>query len=72
MPVWEPPMPKMKTNRAANKRFKLTGKGRVRRPKQGGQHGMIGKSRKRRRRLRDNDMVDATMEKRVKLLLPYG
>ena len=65
-------MPKMKTNRAARKRFKLTGKGRVRRPKQGGQHGMIGKSRKMRRRLRDNDMVDKSMEKRVKLLLPYG
>jgi ribosomal protein L35 len=33
---------------------------------------MIGKSRKRRRRLRDNDMVDKTFEKRIKLLLPYG
>ncbi|HEX2881086.1 MAG TPA: bL35 family ribosomal protein, partial [Polyangiaceae bacterium] len=32
-------MPKMKTNRAASKRFKITGKGKVRRPKQGGQHG---------------------------------
>jgi len=65
-------MPKMKTNRAASKRFKLTGKGRVRRAKEGGQHGMIGKSRKRRRRARDNDLVDSAMEKRVKLLLPYG
>lgn len=63
-------MPKMKTNRAAAKRFKLTGTGRVRRPKQGGQHGMIGKSRRRRRRLRDNDMVAKATEKRVKLLLP--
>lgn len=65
-------MPKMKTNRAASKRFKLTGTGRVRRPKVGGQHYFIGKSRKRRRRLRDNDMVAPAMEKRVKLLLPYG
>jgi large subunit ribosomal protein L35 len=65
-------MPKMKTNRAAAKRFKVTGSGRVRRPKGGAQHCFIGKSRKRRRRLRDNDMVDKTMEKRVKLLLPYG
>ena len=64
-------MPKMKTNRAAAKRFKVTGSGRVRRAKQGGQHGMIGKSRKRRRRLRDNDMVHPSMEARVKLLLPY-
>lgn len=65
-------MAKMKTNRAAAKRFKLTGTGRVRRPKGGAQHNMNGKSRKRRRRLRDNDMVDKTFEKRVKLLLPYG
>ncbi len=65
-------MPKMKTNRAAAKRFKLTGSGRVRRSKCGGQHGLIGKNRKRRRRLRDNDMVDSAMDKRVKLLLPYG
>lgn len=65
-------MSKMKTNRAAAKRFKVTGTGRVRRSKCGAQHNMIGKSRKRRRRLRDNDMVDDSMAKRVKLLLPYG
>lgn len=65
-------MPKMKTNRAAAKRFKVTGTGRIRRPKAGGQHGMIGKSRKRRRRLRDNDMVAPAMEHRVKIMLPYG
>jgi large subunit ribosomal protein L35 len=65
-------MPKMKTNRAAAKRFKVTGSGRVRRPKGGGQHCMIGKSRKRTRRLRDNDMVAPPMEKRVKILLPYA
>jgi large subunit ribosomal protein L35 len=65
-------MPKMKTNRAAAKRFKKTGTGRIRRPKLGGQHGMIGKSRKRRRRLRDNDMVSSAMQKRVAIMLPYG
>jgi large subunit ribosomal protein L35 len=65
-------MPKMKTNRAAAKRFKVTGSGKVRRPKGGAQHNMIGKSRKRRRRLRDNDMVDKATEKRVKIMLPYG
>ena len=65
-------MPKMKTKKAAAKRFKLSGKGRVRRPKGGGNHGMQEKSRKRLRRLRNNDMVDKTFEKRIKLLLPYG
>jgi large subunit ribosomal protein L35 len=65
-------MPKMKTNRAAAKRFKVTGSGRIRRSKGGLNHGMQEKSRKRCRRLRKNDMVDKTMEKRVKLMLPYG
>jgi large subunit ribosomal protein L35 len=65
-------MPKMKTNRAAAKRFKVTGSGRIRRSKAGLNHNMQEKSRKRTRRLRKNDMVDSTMEKRVKLLLPYG
>jgi large subunit ribosomal protein L35 len=65
-------MPKMKTNKAASKRFKVTGKGRVRRSKAGGNHGMQEKSRKRLRRTRNNDMVHKTMEKHVKKLLPYG
>ena len=65
-------MPKMKSNRAACKRFKLTGSGRVRRPSGGAQHGFIGKNRKRRRRLRDNAMVSPDFEKRIKQLMPYG
>jgi large subunit ribosomal protein L35 len=64
-------MPKMKTNRAAAKRFRVTGTGKIRRSKGGLNHGMQEKSKKRCRRLRNNDMVDKTMEKRVKLLLPY-
>ena len=64
-------MPKMKSSRGAMKRFKLTGGGRVRRPRSGGQHGMIGKSRNRRRRLRDNSLVSPAFDKRIKLLLPY-
>lgn len=64
-------MPKMKTNRAAAKRFKKTGTGRIRRPKAGGQHLQMGKSRKRRRRTRDNDLVHPTLEQRIKRLLPY-
>lgn len=77
-PVWslglrgESIMPKMKTNRAAAKRFSVSGSGRIRRSKCGAQHNMIGKSRKQRRRLRDQDMVDKAMEGRVRLLLPYG
>jgi large subunit ribosomal protein L35 len=65
-------MPKLKTKKTAAKRFRVSGSGRVRRPKQGGNHGMQEKSRKRLRRLRQNDMVDKTMEKHVKRMLPYG
>lgn len=66
-------MPRMKTNRAAAKRFRVTGTGRVRRTKGGGNHGLSNKNRKRLRRLRNNDMVDKAFEKRIKhLLLPYG
>lgn len=65
-------MPKMKTKRAAAKRFKITGTGRIRRGKAGGSHMFIGKSRKRRRRLRNNDMVHKDTQGRIKIQLPYG
>lgn len=66
-------MPKMKTNRSAAKRFRLSGTGRVRRSKSGGNHGLSNKNRKRLRRLRDNDMVAPSQEKRIRnLLIPYG
>ena len=65
-------VPKMKTNRAAAKRFRVSGSGRIRRSKSGLNHGMQEKSKKRLRRLRQNDMVDSTLTKRIKLLLPYG
>lgn len=65
-------MPKMKTNRAAAKRLRMTGSGRIRRAKAGLAHGMFNKTRKRRRRLRDNDIVHASVQRRVERLLPYG
>jgi large subunit ribosomal protein L35 len=64
-------MPKMKTGKTVKKRLRVTGSGRVRRPKAGGNHGLINKSRKRLRRLRNNDMVPKTLQKKIKRLLPY-
>ncbi len=64
-------MPKMKTSKTAKKRFRVSGSGRVRRPKAGGNHGLSNKSRKRLRRLRNNDMVNDVLEKKIKRLLPY-
>jgi len=65
-------MPKMKTNKSAAKRFKVSGTGRVRRPKAGGNHLLQEKSRKRLRRLRKNDLVTKTLERHIKRLIPYG
>jgi large subunit ribosomal protein L35 len=52
-------MPKMKSNRAARKRFKVTGRGLAVRAMSGKRHGMIGKSRKRKRRLLGTTVVAA-------------
>ena len=65
-------MPKMKTNRAAAKRFRKTGSGRIRRGKTGLRHGMFNKNRKRCRRLRKGSTVHQHQEKRLKQLLPYS
>ena len=64
-------MPKMKTKRAAKKRFKLTGGGRIRRSTAGKQHLMRGKSANRLRNLKKNTMVDPADEPRIRRLLPY-
>lgn len=64
-------MPKMKTKRAAAKRLRATGTGRIRRGKSGKSHLMRGKSANRLRRLEKNDLVDKDQEKRMKRLIPY-
>lgn len=64
-------MPKMKTKRAAAKRFKVTGTGRIRRASAGKQHIMRGKSANRLRKLKKNAMVDPADEHRIARLIPY-
>lgn len=64
-------MPKMKTKRAAAKRFRATGSGKVRRATAGKQHLMRGKSAGRLRGLKKNSIVHASDEHRIKRLLPY-
>ena len=65
-------MPKMKTNRGAAKRFRLTGKGKVRRNKGFGNHILTKKTTKRKRNLRKATLVSASDESRIKKLIPYG
>ena len=64
-------MPKMKTNSAAAKRFKVTGTGKIRRGKAGLSHMMRGKSAARRRNLRKHGIVESANHEHVALLLPY-
>jgi large subunit ribosomal protein L35 len=63
-------MPKMKTNRAAAKRFKRTGTGKLRRRRAFKSHILTKKSAKRKRHLRKATLVSAADEKRVNRLLP--
>jgi len=65
-------MPKMKTNRGAAKRFKLTATGKVKRGKAYHRHILTKKSRKRKRNLRQSTVVSDGDAKRVKLMLPYA
>jgi len=64
-------MPKMKTKRAAAKRLRPTGSGKVRRATAGKQHMMRGKSANRLRNLKKNSIVDDSDAPRMKRLLPY-
>lgn len=64
-------MPKIKTNRGAAKRFKITGTGKVKRSKAFGSHILTTKTTKRKRSLRKSELVDKTMERNVKRLVPY-
>ncbi len=64
-------MPKMKSNRAAAKRFRKTAKGKIRCDKPLHGHILTKKSTKRKRRLRKNDIMDPTATRQVRRLLPY-
>ncbi len=64
-------MPKMKTNRSAAKRFKVTGTGKLKRNKAYKRHILTKKSAKTKRNLRKPTMTDATNEKNMKKILPY-
>ncbi len=65
-------MPKMKTKRAAAKRFSLTGTGKLKRNKAYKSHILTKKSTKRKRNLRKAAMTDETNIKNMKKVLPYA
>ena len=65
-------MPKLKTHRGAANRFKITGKGKIKRKKAYRSHLLTGKSSKRTRSLRQPVILGKTEEAIIKKLLPYG
>jgi large subunit ribosomal protein L35 len=64
-------MPKMKSNRGAAKRFKVTGSGKIARRKAYKNHILTKKTTKRKRSLRKAAMVDSANQRQVSKLLPY-
>ena len=64
-------MPKMKTSRAAAKRFKNTGTGLLKRNKAYKSHILTKKSTKRKRNLRQATITDSTNAQNMKKILPY-
>ena len=64
-------MPKLKTNRAAAKRFKKTATGKIKRRKPLKNHILTKKTTKRKRNLRKATLVHKSDMGRVKAMLPY-
>jgi large subunit ribosomal protein L35 len=62
-------MPKIRTNRAARKRFKLTAKHKIKRDKAYASHILTKKTSKRKRNLRKSDLVSTADERRVKRMI---
>jgi len=64
-------VPKIKTNRAAAKRFRVTGSGKIKRNKGYKRHILSSKSKKRKRHLRHSTTVAAVETKNIHKLIPY-
>lgn len=62
---------KMKSNRSAAKRFKITGTGKIRRMSGGKCHLNIKKGRKRMRRLGSPVIIEGTRAIKIKSYVPY-
>jgi large subunit ribosomal protein L35 len=63
-------MPKIKTNRAAAKRFKRTGSGKYVYSKSHGNHILTKKTTKRKRNLRKSHLIHKSNTRELKLLMP--
>jgi large subunit ribosomal protein L35 len=64
-------MPKIKSNRGAMKRFRVTGTGKIKRNKGFKGHLLSTKSKKRKRSLRQGALVSPGEQKNIRKLVPY-
>lgn len=65
-------MPKIKTNRSAAKRFRKTGSGKYAFSKSHASHILTSKSPKRKRRLRQAQIIKQSDMRELRRLLPNG
>ena len=65
-------MPKLKSHSGSKKRFKITGRGKVKYKKAGARHLLQGMSSGRSRGLRRSAILNETQAKVIKRLLPYS
>lgn len=65
-------MPKIKTNRGAAKRFRVTASGRIKRGQSHRRHILTKKSSKRKRHLREPNPVNACDTASIRQMLPYA
>ena len=66
-------MPKLKTNKAASKRYKFTATGKIKRTKSNRRHLLANKTNRQKASGSVlNAYVDSTSKNHVKKLLPYG
>ncbi|MGH7915834.1 MAG: 50S ribosomal protein L35 [Candidatus Binataceae bacterium] len=64
-------MPKLKTNRSAAKRFKVTKTGKIMHKRAYLRHLLSSKSRGRKRRLRQAGILNPIDGKKMRALVPY-
>ena len=66
-------MAKLKTNKAAKKRYSLTATGKVKRTKSNRRHLLANKTRRQKKSGKvQNAYADKTCKNTIKKLLPYG
>ena len=65
-------MPKLKTKSSAKKRFRFTGKGKIKMPQANKRHGMIKRTNSQLRKLRGTTTMSKQDGKIVKSYMPYS